>query len=136
MFLEGHTFGVAHMWHVWETLSKYYKHHPAVKNGEHGPTPCSRIIQRNRRNALCFKGFVILFKSVAIIDTWLTQDQSQRLCLYQLIDTLVKFECLFYDPHRCHCSLTVLYCTFAKCFHLKIKYSQTESDKICVQLFL
>lgn len=39
-----------------------------MKDGEHGVTPCSGVIQRNRRDALCFKGYVIWSKFVAIID--------------------------------------------------------------------
>lgn len=96
-----------------ETLSKYYKHHPAVKNGQHGPTPCFGIIQRNRRDALCFTGYVILFKSGAIIKT---HDWHRISCKGSVSVKLLArwFESLLSDPHRCHCSLTVLYIVLYK----------------------
>jgi len=73
-----------------EALSNYYKHHSTVKNGQHGPTPCFGIIQRNRRDALCFKRYIILFKTGAIIETHDWHRISGKGSLCQVIDTLVK----------------------------------------------
>lgn len=91
-----------------------------MKNGEHGPTPCSRIIQRNRRNALCFKGFVILFKYVAIIDPhdWHRISRKGSASINLLTRWWILRVC-FMIPTGV--TVPLLYCTFAKCFYLKNK---------------
>lgn len=49
-----------------------------MKNGEDGATPCSGVIQRNRRDALCFKWYVIGLNLQRLLITWLT---GSALCL-------------------------------------------------------
>ncbi|XP_016373596.1 tRNA (cytosine-5-)-methyltransferase-like [Sinocyclocheilus rhinocerous] len=54
------------------------KHHSAVKNGEHGTTPCSGVIQRNRSDALCFKESSVPAEVAAAVDVNTTANEIYK----------------------------------------------------------